>query len=189
MTSYATVAQFRDYLKQVTPTAASDEQVQAILDRSTSIVDNGLGFSFAGYETGTKKVRGSATAYLALPAHEAVSVAQVVRLADGEAMGDWEELDNGSLYRVDDYGAEGCWGQYRYSVTADWGYGSAPASIVEVTLEIAVNIWRSRDAGRFSNVVGVEGSGGVGYEGALTPLQRQIIKRVRAQYQKEWLFA
>lgn len=42
-------------------------------------------------------------------------------------------------------------------------------------LELAVNIWRLRDVGRFTNIVGVEGAGAVGYEGALTPQQKLVL--------------
>jgi len=67
-------------------------------------------------------------------------------------------------------------------VTAIWGYGPAPASVVEVELEIAVNIWRSAAASSFGTAVGVEGGGAVTVNRALTWAQRNILDGIRASY-------
>lgn len=194
--AYATIAQLRAYLTQVPAGEANDALLGDILDRATSIVDGVLGFSFAGYAAGTKVVHtGHGTPYLVLPAHEAGSVTVVETAAGDDLAGFWQELSDGTLYAV---GASGGWGNwwsgsvgllpaawgYSYTVTADWGYGDPPDSIVEVTLELAVNIWRGRTRGLFSDVVGVEGNGAVtvGYQGALTNQQKMTIQAVKAKY-------
>ena len=82
------------------------------------------------------------------------------------------------LYRK--YGA--LWRAGRYAATAQWGYGAAPTAVVAVTCELAVNGWRGRDRGLFSDVVGVDGGGAVGYNRALTNRQRFVLEQVRFQY-------
>jgi len=107
--------------------------------------------------------------------------AVVLNVATGEAYTadvDYEidADDHTYLYRP------GGWPRARYAATARWGYGEPPAAIVEVTLQVAVNLWQARQAGQFSDIVGVEGGGGVGYARALTNQQRMIIDDVRLRY-------
>ena len=72
-----------------------------------------------------------------------------------------------------------------YAIIAAWGYGPPPPAIVGICKEIAVNIWQSRKAGRFSRIVGVSGGSGVGYELAFTPTQQSVIRGVRNQWSEE----
>jgi hypothetical protein len=88
----------------------------------------------------------------------------------------WEETSRGFLYAVDANGYEGNWNAGRYVVTAKWGYGPVPHDVQEITLEIAINMWRSAESGRFTNVIGASDGGAVGYEGALTPFQLMVLK-------------
>jgi hypothetical protein len=60
--------------------------------------------------------------------------------------------------------------------------------VIEVEIELAVNLWGSRDARQFTDVVGVEGGGAVGYNRALTNRQKMIIDDVRTKY-GQWGFA
>jgi hypothetical protein len=187
MALYASVAQFKDYQKQ-RAAGVTDAQIEDVLTRASAIVRGVLRkelgdptFDLVAYGVAsTKLVRGYDTAYLPLPPHQAGSVT-LVEYQTGtnppsyttlEAV-QWDEED-GRLYRPSG------WGGYdapRYRITAIWGYGATvPDEIAQVTLEITVNIWRSKDAGRFTNVVGVEGGGAVGYEGALTPGQKMILQ-------------
>jgi hypothetical protein len=185
MASYATVAQFRDYLGQL-DAAVTDSKLQDILDRATSIIDEVLGFSFAAYgAASTKYVRATYGPYLLLPPHQVGSVTVISLNGSAVASTYWTETDTGTLYAVDSSGYEGDWRAYRYLITAVWGYGPAPAAIVEICLEVATNIWRSKDAGRFTNVIGVDGSGAVGYEGALTPQQKLVIEKIRERYREQ----
>lgn len=188
--AYATPAEFggdQGYLKQVDITDADTLQlVSDILDRATDIVDKYLKFSFGAYgAAATKKVRAGYSSYFSLPAHQIGSVTTVVDPA-GTTLEYWEELESGKLLAVDtDTGGEWSWRNYRYDVTAVWGYGPAPDSIVEVTLELAVNIWRSKDSGHFTRVVGAsDGAAAIGYEGELTPQQKMILDKVIASYKR-----
>ena len=72
-----------------------------------------------------------------------------------------------------------------YTVSATFGYTTVPADIVECCLEIAVRIWRGRDAG-FSDVVGVEGSGAVGYNGALPAMVKRVLDHYKQTTTGVW---
>ncbi len=185
--SYATVADLREYLSQVPVGAEYDARLQVVLDRAHEIVTEALGFEFDDWptESSTRDVRALGGEDLFLPAHLVTSVASVAAVSDRgatteatEAVTDYLEEDDGRLYRAAGW-TEDAW----YRVTARWGYGPAPASVVEVELEIAVNIWRSRDAASFGNVLGAEGQGAVPYNRALNWAQRSILDGVRARYE------
>lgn len=183
--SYATVLQIRDYLDQAPPGAPGDLQLQTVLDRASAIIDEVLGFRFDGYAAGDRDVRAGGGEYLWLPRHEPASVTDV-EIVHGRGtafettttVDDWLAEDEEGIPQRLWRGAgwtRGAW----YRVTAEWGNGDAPASIVEIELEIAINIWRSADRAMFSDVIGVEGGGAVGYQRALTNQQRMIIDAVR----------
>ncbi len=95
---------------------------------------------------------------------------------------------------VDDYVAESRGRLYRdvgwlprswYRVTAKWGVGPVPARVVEITLEIAVNLYNLRQNGT-SPTQGVEGGGATSYPRALTWAQRAIIEDVKMEYWAAW---
>ncbi len=189
--SYATVAQLRQYLPQVKadppPPALQpvNDLLQSILDRANSIVNEALGFEFAPYgEASGRDVEcRHRQRWLEVPYHNAGTVATVAWLSGRgtasettEAVADWLEEADGRLY------LDNGWSPGWYRIEAVWGYGPAPASIVEVELEVAVNIWRGRDATAWSAEVGAEGVGAVSYNRALTWAQRSIIEAVRLQY-------
>ena len=183
--AYATTAQLRVYLPQVAAGAGIDAMLQAVLDRAYDIVNLALGFTFAAAGiAAAKDVMAQGGRYLELPAHTLGSVTVVAEVDSKgtlsestiDLVGYWDELEDGRLYK-DDGWEPGEW----YRVTAPWGYGVAPAAIVEVELELAVNLWRSKDRGMFSDVIGTEGGGAVGYSRALTNQQRMIIDAVRAR--------
>jgi hypothetical protein len=188
---YATAASLRAYLDQVEVTTATDELLGDILTRASATVRTSLrslladaGFDFAAdYAAASTSI---VTAYggvvLLLPPHLAASVTQVEYVLTtnpttwAALTDEWYEQQDGSLYR--DYG----WGYgyhpsgARYRVTARWGYGPVPSEIEQVTLELAVNIWRSRDKGGFTDVVGVEGQGSIRAVAHLTSGQRAVLE-------------
>jgi hypothetical protein len=183
--SYATVVQLREYLVQVGSGAANDALLQSVLDRANSIVNEALGFEFAPYgEASGRDVEcRHRQRWLEVPYHNAGTVATVEAISGRgtasevtDALDGWLEEDDGRLYR------DGGWAPGWYRITAQWGYGPAPASIVEVELEVAVNIWRGRDASMWQSDIGVEGAGAVSYNRALTWAQRSIIDAVRLKY-------
>lgn len=199
--AYATVAEFREYMEQVKSEVSvpgTDAKIQKVLNRATKIIDTVLGYSFtlAG-EPGEQVVYGNDTDYLTPPVYVAGSVA-LVEAPDGYTVPDYIEQDGmliversgvlGSPYvRPGLYGGgpahpyPGGWlAGVPYTITAEYGYEAIPDDIVEACLETAVRIWRSKDAG-FSDVVGVEGGGAVGYNRAFSNLVREILShRIRA---------
>ena len=58
---------------------------------------------------------------------------------------------------------------------------------VEVVLELAVNIWRSRDKGGFSEVVGAEGGGAIRAVAGLTKQQQATLENLRNELFQIWL--
>lgn len=195
--SYATVAQLRAYLNQIKVEQPSDTLLGSILDRATDLVRQVLRawladplFDYAAWGApSTKIVRGYATYRLPLPPHQSGTVT-LVEYQSGSSpsaytaleAAQWEADGAGGLYRASGWGG-GIGGDYpRYRVTAIWGYGeTVPSAIEEVTLEVAVNIWRSRDKGGFSELVGVEGSGAVRVVAGLNSQQRMAIESIATQ--------
>ena len=191
-----TVGQLRGYLNQVKAGTPLDEQLETILGRAESIVTGALGFSFFPADEGwsdveptVKRVQSEQSKYMRLPPYlvgSIESIALMVRTTITTATvdsADYEETgEHFYLYRPDG------WGGVRYAVTAKFGYGPAPESIVELILELAVNIWRQRDQGMFQAVQGVDaannavGGGFLKYVGGLNADQRKIIGHVRRQF-------
>ncbi|HEU5013956.1 MAG TPA: hypothetical protein VFT66_15655 [Roseiflexaceae bacterium] len=195
MTAYATRADLYQYLQQLSSAADTpdDGLVDAILDRATSIIDGALGFHFAGYagSASAQQIVSYGAPVLDLPPHQAGSVASVAYGGSVIDRAAWRETEAGALAIVDPttwqwFPRHSVWDVARwqhglYAVTAAWGYGAPPASIVQVCLELSVNIWRAKDKGMFTDTIGVDGSGGVRYIGGLTNLQQQIIRNERAR--------
>ena len=188
--SYASLAELREYLNQVESGSAQDSVLQKILDRSDSLINGALGFSFAAYgvSTSTKRVLATSGQYLRIPPYSYTTIASIYPMSGASvgtvAITDYEELQ--SMYRL--YRSVG-WGGQRYQITAIWGYGAAPESIKELALELSVNIWRSKDRGMWTETVGasqvgnnVGGGAVITYTGGLTNQQKAIIKNVRYAY-------
>jgi hypothetical protein len=168
---------------------ATDDLLQKVLDRASAIIDTIVGFSFGTAEEGVRTVYGDGTDYLALPAYVAGSISLVAG-PSGLTLPTYAEIDGMLVATTADGttidrrpggllgGARAVYPTWRpgvpYQVTANWGYDGVPADIVECCLEIASRIWRGRGAG-FSDVIGVEGGGAVGYEKALPALVKQIL--------------
>lgn len=164
----------------VTIANALDARLQKALDRATQIIDTYLGFSFTlSGAAGTQVVYGDGTDYLEPPAFVAGSVT-LVTAPNGYTVPTYT-IANGVLQVTRDgligplYGSEALTGRLYsplggwlagvpYTVAATFGYSAYPADIVEACLEIAVDLWRFKDAGSIK-VVGVEGAGMVSGKG------------------------
>lgn len=182
MTSWASTAQIRVYLPQLPAGVPEDAALQAVLDRATGIVrdalraataDATLDFSTPGAAS-TQIVTGYGTAYLSIPAHVANSVTLVEYQSVSSpitwaAVSDTWAEEGARLYRP------GGWAIDRYRITAVWGYGAVPPAIEEVTLEVGVNIWRRKDSGGFTELMGASGEGAVRAVMGLTKQQQQVI--------------
>ncbi len=189
VTAYATVTQLREYKPQIKAGATNDTLLASILDRATAIVNGALGFSFAEYglTPTTRDVRASGGQYLEAPAYKAGSITLIQEVsARGtsyevlETVTDWLAEETCRPWIV--YRDDGWWLYQWYRITAIWGYGPAPDEIVEVTLEVAANIWTGKDGNSFSSDIGVQGQGSVSFSRALTWAQRSVIEAVRMGY-------
>lgn len=172
-----------------------DSQLQRHLDRATDIVRNAIRyllddqtFDYGSWDSPSVKiVVGVPGQYLPLPPFMPGSITLVeyeYTLGTFRVVPNpWSEL-GGKLFSG--------WGWYvgygerqsLYQVTAIWGYGPLiPAAIEEVVLELAVNLWRSKDRGGFTEIVGVEGSGYIRSVAGLTKQQTAIIESIISNYQ------
>lgn len=178
-------------------TSATDTLLQQALDRATDSVRTALRslladetFDYAPYGVATTKiVRSYGSGYLRLPAHQAGSVALAEYQSGANPSSyaaltadQWEATATGTLYRASGWGGTVAADRPRYRITAIWGSGPTPPdAIVETTLELAVNIWRTRDSGGFVDIVGVEGSGGMRQIAGLNKQQAAILMNLRDQ--------
>jgi hypothetical protein len=186
MPAYATVEDLRAYLDQVDDEAATTALLQECLDRGRSLIDTALGWSFldAGASwpaASVKKVQAEASQWLRLHPYQQGSITSLTVAGDTAAIADYEEdWDAGLFYLWREDG----WAGLRYAVTAKYSYGPAPDAIVQLNLEAAVNIWRTKTKGMFTEVQGAEGGGQtqIRYIGGLTRQQQAVIDAVRRPY-------
>lgn len=185
-----TRAEVYPYLDQLTQSEANNALLDSIILRVESILELLLGFEFDPYPAtpSTKVVYGSGTPWLSLPPHEVGSVTLVHAESDTsltDIEGYAEEADGSALYFTgyNPYGGRG-WHPQRYVVTAKWGVGPAPASLKEVAIELVVNLWKDKDNGQFTDVIGVTGEGGIttGDQKALTARQKMVVTALKRKY-------
>jgi hypothetical protein len=182
---YGTVTRLRaEHLAQVPSGATNDALLTQMLESATAFVNDALGFAFTGYAaTATAKTfyRDGARMWLPLPYYEAGTLTALTWEDDATDYMD----DDDYVIEADDhtqiYSPWG-WRKGRYSGTAKWGYGTAPESIVKVTMQLAADLWAGRDVRSQANVAGVEGPGQVSVQRAFTWQQYQTIQAVRRQY-------
>lgn len=182
--AYATVDNLRSYLPQVDPGDAIDADMADILDRATNLVQNELGSKFVFIPIGTalpsaaaKTVFSEASQWLKLPPYTEGSITLIVEYGATTAITDYEERwDAGSGYLWREVG----WAGLRYTVTAQWGLGRPTPAITELTLEVAVNLWRGKDRGMFQEIQGSPTSGAtIRFIGGLTKEQKDLIAKER----------
>lgn len=168
----------------VTISKATEALLQDCLDRARDTLDTLLGFSFfdagaAWPSASAKTVRSEESEWLRLPPYQEGSITLLTLADDTTPMTDYEEeWDAGRFYLSREDG----WGGLRYSVTATYGYGPAPAAVVELNLELAVNIWRAKSKGMFTELMGAEGGGQIRFVGGLTKQQLAIVAGIRRQF-------
>jgi hypothetical protein len=195
MTAYLTIAEFRMHVDKVATGATADALITDCIASATDEVDTYLGFSFAAYPGSASDALayGGGTPILYLPPHQQGSVTTITP-EGGTAIDDttWTEQADGSIYLDAAYRPypqpyasmrySAGWGFYRYTVAAKWGYGPVPAAIKQVTREVATNIFRARDKGLYTDVIGVEGGGAIRYIGGFTNQQREILNKTKSRY-------
>lgn len=189
-----TVDDLREYLGQVPTDKLNTDRLEKILARARSIANDyvsarlgPLWTGFGAYQSGDRTVVGQGRDSLVLPAHQVGTVSKVT--AGGVEVVNWTEDEFGALnfnkwplaYLNDVPRPYATWGFAWYVVTAAWGFGPTPDSVNEVYLELAVNIWRGKDRGMWTETVGESGTG-VRFTGGLTSQQRGVLDAVVARF-------
>lgn len=179
---------------------AIDAKLQRVLDRASRMIDTYLGFSLPALATDEQIVYGDGTDYLTLPPFAAGSITEITAPAS-YTVPDYIEGDGvlivtrsdltGALYSSQAlagrlYYPQGGWlAGVPYTVAATFGT-TRQDDLVEACLEIAVDLWRFRDAGSIK-MVGVEGAGVVSGKG-LPPTAKIILdaRLARASFPGVW---
>jgi hypothetical protein len=190
---YVTVTQLKAHkLYQLVGENATNEHdgaIQQAIDAASAYIDRRLGYSFgtATAAAGARVLYGSGSDFLPLPGDYVAG--SVTSVTSAYATPPTYVERNG--YLVVDRGGVSGQGRYvglypagtsgwlpgvAYTVNATYGYtvGAVPEDIKEACFELAVRIFRARDAG-YSDVVGVDGAGGVGYNGAEPAFVKKIL--------------
>lgn len=207
--TYATIANLRGVvgvLDQATATDVNrDVIMQACLDDAQAILDGEMGFTLVAAAATTKVVYGDGTAYLTPPPHTAGSVTLVVG-PTGYTVPAYVQ-QNGILVTTDASGllylppgysfawSAYAWSAYNpfassagvwargvpYTVSATYGAAAADLLVVRrITLELAVQLYRFRDAGG-STVISTEAAI-VTVKNAFSPVVRGAIERLKQKY-------
>lgn len=194
--AYATADHLFQYLTQETSNATTRAAFEVILDRATAIIDGALQPIVFGAWPGSAAVRRvqsyGGSMYLTLPPHQLGSVNQLTYGGTTVPSTQYEETAEGNLAIIPDtvtypvlwgnLGQQPMWQPGFYTATATWGYGPVPESIVQLTLELATNIWRERASGLFQTVLGADDGAALRYVGGLNSTQRAIIANIRSRY-------
>lgn len=177
--AYATADQFKRYFDQFAGTSTHDTLIGEVLDRATAIIDTEIGYSFTGgvnpVTTSPQVIYGSGTPLLTLP-HRGRTVTAVTA-PTGYTVPTYAEitipLQGSYLHTKDTSGV--LYAPWRrrglgdmtwytlvwdentpYTVTATFGWGTAPADVVEACLELAVMIFRFKESGGVGEIGGAE---------------------------------
>ncbi len=177
-----------------------DVALIARLDQAEAMVNAylGLGVSLATAAASAKTVYGEGTRMLLLPPHTDGSVTAVTTLA-GYTVPSYTQ-QNGYLVTTDStgmingdafYGLSAQWYNYGYplyvwhrglpyTVTASYGHSTATLAILKaVTLDIATQLWRYKEAGG-SETIGAEG-GVTTVRSGLTALHKLSLDGIRGR--------
>jgi hypothetical protein len=180
-----------EYLDQKPDDPVEELVIEKIANRASSIVEQALYpvefTAWAGSAT-QKVIESDGTSVLRLPPYKADSITAVrYGAADSTALtASSYRIDGQSIYLAGAYGylpyRYPLWSPGLYYVTAIWGYGPAPDAVVQVALEVAINIERSKEKGLYTEVIGVDGGGGLRFVGGLTRQQRGILADFKRRY-------
>jgi hypothetical protein len=193
-----TADDIRAYMPQIADNATTDDLLADVAARASDIVLNAASpLTFTPYPaTATyKAVWGDGSSWLLLPAHQTASVEEVrIGAETGTLVAATEYLAEGSnlrylaatgwlesSYNTRPWGMPR-WGYGPYYVKAKWGYGPAPAALVQVALEVAINIYQTRESGGLREAASVEGGSVVQQVTGLSRRQREVIASIVSQY-------
>lgn len=180
---YLSVADAKTFLQgfeDLTNPNQYDTLIESIITSIETHINRYLGFSFNGYAAATKTIENTRYSHwIRLPSYNAGTIESITSYETNKTVVDYEEDPDAGLFTL--YRSSR-WPIGRYAIVAEFGYGPCPADVLQVIKELVVNIWLSKQAGKFSDVVGSSDGGNMGYEKALTQYQFQTLERVRMRY-------
>jgi hypothetical protein len=167
------------------PTVKTNTLMQECLDAGAATLDSEIGHAWgtAPATPAAQTVYGDGTDTLLLPPY-AGAVASVAD-PNGNAVTTYTEQGGALRFTRSGYlagpsSSRNYWGGwsygYPYVVTARFGWGDAPADVVESNLQLAARLYVAGQ-GRYSDVVGVAGNGEVLVSGAYPKYVNECIKR------------
>lgn len=181
-------------LDQAHSTSEEDALLDTLIPQAEASIFTYLGYEWSGYATTATAVTvtGTGTAWLSLPPHQIGSITSLVVEGGTSEITGYIEQPDGDLY----IGSSGVWGwsdSYsragwargrRYTVTAKWGYGTAPEDLKRIAVEVVVNMRAEKSKNMISDVVGVDTGNGVavGYTRAWTNRQQALLNIYRRRY-------
>jgi hypothetical protein len=183
---------------QLAPSATLNLLLADIAARASGVVNGELyPITFGPYpdEATQELVFSDGTAFLEIPAYQAGTLTEIRAGADdGDIVPTTDYTVRGQLIRlVNYYGYTGFypnhpyvtpgWGRGPYYVTAKWGYGPAPDEVVQVALEVAINIYQTRESGGLREAASVEGGAVVQQVTGLSRRQLDILARYKARHE------
>jgi hypothetical protein len=192
-----TRADLYEYLKQVPQTTANDTLLDKLLVRAGGLVNafmrTRLRRRWTGWQTAwpaasAQLVYAWGTNTLYLQPHQLGSVTAVQQGGAYVSTQAWvEDAYSGDLLLLSRnpwftgdprYAGETSWGRGPYQVTAKWGFGPMPDEVAQVILEVAVNTWRGRDRGMWTDQVNGMGGQYLRYVGGMTKQQEMVLASV-----------
>lgn len=187
---YATLDQLHPYLEQLDLDAVQADVLAACLDRASDQVRLAIAgavgdpaFTYGAYGVASSRLlTATGGTLLTLPPHQAGTVTAIRQLIT-TAPPTYTVIDSASWLVVGRsvVRSAGWWSGY-VQIDAVWGYGPPPPAAVQITLELAVNIWRARDKGGWTEQIGVEGAGSMRFVSGLTRQQQDTIQQLARQH-------
>jgi hypothetical protein len=198
MAAIITADDIRAYMPQIAVSETTDDLLADIAARASGVVNGELyPITFGPYPAAATQelVFSDGTAFLEIPPYQTGTLTELRAGADdGDIVPTTDYTVRGQLIRlVNYYGYTGFypnhpyvtpgWGRGPYYVTAKWGYGPAPDEVVQVALEVAINIYQTRESGGLREAASVEGGAVVQQVTGLSRRQLDILARYKARHE------
>lgn len=167
--NYCTTEQLKQYAQRTG--RGDDELHESVIPRASRIIDRLCElpdghFAQASERCSVFTVRGSGTRLLRLPPYVRGSIDYVEYAGLNQLTPNYAEVADASGVQWLE-ATSGCWTECPIEITARWGWHCTPDEIVEAAIELAMMIWRQKDAAFLRVQADFNGAGGV--SGAAIP--------------------
>jgi hypothetical protein len=173
---YATTEDLKVYAFQMG--RGDDLRHEAVVLRASRIIDQLCGvepgyFAVAGPNVTEREILGDGTSLLRLPPYVRGSLASAEYIQFWDTPEYVEILDRNGVQWLKALGGRYWRDCAPVEITARWGWDAVPEDIVEATIELAIAMWRQRDAAFLRVAADVNGQGGI--SGQALPERVKII--------------